>query len=273
MSIHALRAPRAILIRVGLLISLLLVAAAVVLHAQTGGPVPPAVVNVTPPVPTPPTPEAGSTITRYIRVTGSGSVHRKPDQAEITFLVSSTATSALMALKQNDDQITKVVQALQKGGVPPDNITTSGSSLVSPQSTATPANAPNPDETPTDVGEPAPPAPARYTANARVLVVTYEVSDASAIVQLGVYGGANAVLGMKFECKDIETLKQQALISALKDAADKAEILSLGVKAKILYAISVSELPATPAEIPGGAIAPPAEISVPMSIEVVYAIG
>jgi len=220
-------------------------------------------------------------------VTGYGVVKHKPEEAHIAFLVSTTAASAVMALSSNAAQVQKVISGLKDHGVPEGNIIYSESSLINvpdekpvPQASASPAAA-TPGDVQIDIpgsppGQespgPAKPAP-QFTANARVEVVTYEVGDASSIVQIGMYAGATGVIAMTFEPRDLPEKKQEALILAMKDAANKAEILSVGIKSKILYVISVSEISAGAPATPGIDLAPPAEVAVPGSIEVIYAIG
>jgi uncharacterized protein YggE len=241
-------------------------------------------------------------------VTGYGVVQVKPGEAHISFPISSMASNPVVSLRQNADQVSRVVHGLTDAGVPKDNITWSESSLETTQPApaagstgmgasagqpgqdlgagVTPPAPPGAGQVPVDVGgapapspEPGPVVPPssspehQYTANARVEVLTYVVGDASAIVQIGMAAGATSVLGMTFQPRGLPELKQQALTAALKDAASKAELLSIGVRVRVLYAISVSEVPAPQPDIPGGSVAPPALVSVPMAIDVVYAIG
>ena len=213
-------------------------------------------------------------IVRFIRVNGYGVVRAKPGEAHIVFLVSTTDASAVTALQDNEKQVAKVVAELEKRGVPAGNVVWSESSLVT--APLTPDLPPTSIDTGSDNGS----TPAsQYTANARVEAKTYKVSDAAGIVQIGMYAGATSVLGMSFLPSEIDKLKQQALVVALKDAANKAGVLALGISRKdqppiqLPFVISVTELPATAPESPGGAVAPPAEIAVPVNIEVVYAIG
>jgi len=187
----------------------------------------------------------------------------------MSFLVSTTNPSAVAALQENARQMSHVVADLKDKGVPGANIDFSESSLATP---AHPAQAPS-DGATIDTGDNNYGVPTQYTASGRVNVVTYDISHASAIVQIGMAAGATSVLGMSFEPNKPEELKQEALVKALRDAASKAAVLALGVKAQVLYAISVSELPAAAPEPPGITLAPPAELSVPISIEVVYAIN
>lgn len=240
-------------------------------------PLPPASIDTTlPAAPTPTPVEVGGAVPRFIRVTGSGVVRAKPGEAHVVFLVSSSDPYPVKALDDNTKKVDKVVAELVNRGVQRANILYSESSL-SPTSRNAAAGPPPDTGTPVDIdggvsdtsGGPS----TMYTANARVEVVTYEINHATQIVQIGMYGGATSVLGMRFAPSDVAELKAQALILAMKDAANKSRILAAGVNARILYAISVSEQPAASPEPPGVGLAPPAEVAVPVNIEITYAIG
>lgn len=261
-----------------------------------GGPLPPANVTITPdPTQTPSSNLGLGTATRFIRVSGSGVARTKPTEARIIFLVSTTKPMALAALKYNELEVAQVRRGLQLGGVPQENISWSPALLGNPPSLAPAPPAQNASgagnagsETPVDTaptggtgspeGVPAPQPPSttssepQFTAYTRLDVITHEINDVNGIEQIAMNAGATGVQGITLEAQNLPDIKQRALIAALKDAANKAEILALGVKVRVLYAISVSEQPAPP-DPSNSNVAPPTEISVPVNIEVVYAIG
>ncbi|MCA1596835.1 MAG: SIMPL domain-containing protein [Chloroflexi bacterium] len=244
--------------------------------AADPAPLPPASIETTlPAAPTPAPIQVGGTVPRFIRVSGFGVVRARPGEAHVVFLVSSSDPYPVKALDDNTKKVNKVIAELINRGVQQANILSSESSLSPAAHTA--ATAASPDTgTPVDidgVSGDAPAAPgASYTANARVEVVTYDITHATQIVQIGMYGGATSVLGMRFAPSNMAELKAQALILAMKDAANKSKILAAGVNARILYAISVTEQPAVAPEAPGMGVAPPAQVAVPVNIEITYAI-
>lgn len=155
-----------------------------------------------------------------VNVVGQGKVSYQPDVAEVTIGVQvDRAAFADLALKQLNEKMQKIVDAVKAAGIPQEDISTQNYSL-SPQYDYR-------DGVQVSAG---------YTANQQVVVKVKDIKDSqdklSKVIAESTKAGANQVLGIAFNVSNLEDLKQEARLKAIADAKNKAGSLAdaAGVK-------------------------------------------
>jgi uncharacterized protein YggE len=155
-----------------------------------------------------------------ISITGQGKVEYLPDIANISMGVQvDKAEKAEDALKQLDEKMKKIFEAVQKAGIPKEDIDTQNYVL-----------APHYDAADNVLKL------AGYDANQIIVVKTRDIqknSEAiSKIVSAAGAAGVNQINGISFEASGLNELKQEARLKAIADARGKAGMTAraLGIK-------------------------------------------
>ena len=141
-----------------------------------------------------------------ITVTAVGSVDAVPDRAELSFGVTTEATTAKEASTAHAARMTELIDALKEAGVPSDEIRTQYVSVSRRHSPA---------------GEQLP----GYTAENSVSVRVGS-GRAGAIVDLAVTNGATSTSGPVFDVSNRDELYRDALRAAVEEARKKAEAIA-----------------------------------------------
>src|SRR5262245_53494419 len=174
---------------------------------------------------------AGSTATaapqRTITVQGTGIVTTVPDEAQFTFGVSTTASTAKAALGGNAARMNRLIAALKAGGIAPADIQTAQISL-----------SPNTNENGSRV--------LSFTASNSVTVKTKAIATAGAIVDAAVGAGANLVSGPSLGPSDQRALQRRALKAAVADARGRALAIAQAARVRLGAVQTVSETSTTP---------------------------
>ena len=157
-----------------------------------------------------------------ITVNGSGSVNAVPDIAIWTFSVTSRAATARDALKNNGNEMRKVIAALKANGIASADLRTSQVSLGART---------NQDGTAVIAYE----ASNSATAKVRKQAATGDIVDAA------VEAGADNVNGPSFVVSNQAALYRQALQGAFEDAKAKATRLAQAGGLTLGKAIVISE--------------------------------
>lgn len=149
-----------------------------------------------------------------VTVTGEGRVSYVPDTATVTLGVQiDKAPSALSALTQLNQKISKILPAVKEAGVPDSDITTQNYTLY-----------PNYDYV-NGISY-----AAGYTANQQLTVKIRDLkSDSytvSTVIDAASKAGANQIQGITFDVSKLNDLQQEARIKALADARSKASALA-----------------------------------------------
>ena len=131
-----------------------------------------------------------------------------PDRASFAFTVETRAETAKAALAKNAATAAEVIAAVKNAGVAAADITTSQVALF-----------PQTNEAGTDV--------IGYAASNSISVET-TIAKAGTLVDAAVEAGANGVSGPMLPRSDDDALYRDALRSAVANAKDKAEALTLG---------------------------------------------
>jgi uncharacterized protein len=145
-----------------------------------------------------------------VTVFGQGKVSYQPDTAEITLGVQiDKAPNAQDALNQLNTKMAKIIDTVKAQGIMEEDIKTQNYSL-------------NPQYDYNDGST----TPAGYNANEQLIIKvkdTINNPDLVGKVTSAANGaGANQVLGVNYTVADINALKQQARLEAIKDAKSKA---------------------------------------------------
>ena len=156
-------------------------------------------------------------IVRYdqnqVTVMGQGKVSYQPDQAEVTLGVQvDKVVKADEALNQLNEKIGKIISAVEALGISKEDIKTQNYSL-SPQYEY--------KDGATNVSG--------YNATQNFVIkvkgVTENTGLVSQVVSAASIAGANQVVGINYSISDVNSLKQQARVEAIKDAKSKAGAL------------------------------------------------
>jgi uncharacterized protein YggE len=161
-----------------------------------------------------------------IRVTGEATITAKPDQAQIDIGVVTQAQTAQEAATQNAQKVDAVIAALRKAMGAGANIKTAGYSL-SPN-----YRYPERGGQPTITG---------YTASNSVQVKTNDLTQVGRIIDVATQSGANNIQSLRFEIKDEQAARAQALREAALKARAKADTLASALGLRIQRVLFVEE--------------------------------
>jgi len=160
---------------------------------------------------------------RQVTVIGQGRVTYQPDEALVTLGVQIDKVSkAEDALNQLNTKVNNIMAAVKAVGIPVENIQTQNYSL-NPQ-----YNYP-PNAAPVVYG---------YSANEQLVIKVTGYDQApnklGQVIAAASKAGANQVNNLSFDASNLNDLKQQARILAIKDARGKSQALAqaAGVKLK-----------------------------------------
>lgn len=164
---------------------------------------------------------------RTITVQGTGIVTAVPDEAQFTFGVSTTASTAKAALAGDAARMNRLIGALKSSGVAPADIQTAQISL-----------SPNTNENGSRV--------LSFTASNSVTVKTKAVAKAGSIVDAAVGAGANLVSGPSLGPSDSRALQRRALKAAVADARGRALAIAQAAHVRLGAVQTVSETSSAP---------------------------
>ncbi|BDC47926.1 hypothetical protein F183_A02420 [Bryobacterales bacterium F-183] len=162
----------------------------------------------------------------YLRATGEGSVTAQPDQARLTFGVTTQAITAADASQKNADLSTKVQAELKKMLGSNGKMRTNGFNL-SPNYRQTPQG-----QNPTISG---------YNANNSVEVTVDDIKLVGKLIDTGIKAGANNVHSIDFALKDPAPLRAEALKEASRRARAQADAIAQGLGGRAGRVLSASD--------------------------------
>lgn len=164
-----------------------------------------------------------------LTVTGTGLVETAPDQAYFTFGVHSTAVIAADAMTHNKHAMARAFDALREGGIPAEDIRTTGVSLTpryQRRQAGTIENAPR---------------ITGYEAHNTVTVTVDEISRLGEVLDNLVSAGVNGIDRVRYGISDSSALEAEARAMAARAARDKAEAYAEAIGTEITGIISMSE--------------------------------
>ncbi len=170
---------------------------------------------------------ASAAAPRTITVNGTGIVTSVPNEAEFSFGVSVTGSSANTALRANARRMNALIAAIRKQGVPERAIQTAEISL-SPNTNSDGAKILN------------------FTASNSVSVTTEAIAKSGSIVDAAVAAGANTISGPTLTPSDQLALERRALGAAIGDARARALAIAAAAHVKVGEVETVTEVSSSP---------------------------
>lgn len=163
--------------------------------------------------------------TPTLSVTGSGNVTVIPDKANVTLGVSTHAKDAASAQNENARRAAAVQAAVKALGIDDKAIKTQNYSFrPTYEQNARHENQIN-----------------GYTVDNSVVVTIEDLGKVGKVIDAALRAGANQVNSLTFAARSTDALKKVALIAAVNDAKNKAEIIAQGLNSRIVGVQHVSE--------------------------------
>lgn len=160
-----------------------------------------------------------------LQVQAQADARRAPDIATVSAGVVTQAADGNAAMRQNAEQMTRVLAALKAAGVADKDVQTSGINLQPQYRYA----------------ENQPPAITGYQASNTVNVKLRDVAKLGKVLDALVASGANQINGPSFAIDNPEPLYDQARIDALKLAQARAETYAKALGLRVRRIVSIGE--------------------------------
>ncbi|WP_337517189.1 SIMPL domain-containing protein [Mitsuokella jalaludinii] len=160
-----------------------------------------------------------------LSVDGQGTGTAAPDIATVTIGVTTQGKDAAKA--QNDNAwVSNQIQAAVRGlGIEEKDIQTRNYSFYPNYST-------DKDHRNEVTG---------YTVNNSVIVVVRDIKLTGKVIDAALSNGANEINSLDFSASDTKAVREVALLNAIQDARDKADIIAKGLGKRIVGIQNVSE--------------------------------
>lgn len=160
-----------------------------------------------------------------LSVDGTGTGTAAPDMATVTIGVTTQGKDAAKA--QNDNAwVSNQIQAAVRGlGIEEKDIQTRNYSFYPNYST-------DKDHRNEVTG---------YTVNNSVIVVVRDIKLTGKVIDAALSNGANEINSLDFSASDTKAVRKVALLNAIQDARDKADIIAKGLGKRIVGIQNVSE--------------------------------
>lgn len=160
-----------------------------------------------------------------LSVDGQGTGTAAPDMATVTIGVTTQGKDAAKA--QNDNAwVSNQIQAAVRGlGIAEKDIQTRNYSFYPNYST-------DKDRRNEVTG---------YTVNNSVIVVVRDIKLTGKVIDAALNNGANEINSLDFSASDTKAVRKVALLNAVQDARDKADIIAKGLDKRIVGIQNVSE--------------------------------
>mgnify|MGYP003605140529 FL=1 len=160
-----------------------------------------------------------------LNVSAQAEARRVPDVATISAGVVTQAADGNTAMRQNAEQMAKVMAAIKAAGIAEKDIQTSGISL-NPQYRYVE------NEAPSITG---------YQASNTVSLKVRDITKLGKVLDSLAAQGANQINGPSFQIDQPEPVYDEARLAALKKAKDRAETYAKALDLKVRRIISISE--------------------------------
>lgn len=160
-----------------------------------------------------------------LSVDGQGTGTAAPDMATVTIGVTTQGKDAAKA--QNDNAwVSNQIQAAVRGlGIAEKDIQTRNYSFCPNYST-------DKDRRNEVTG---------YTVNNSVIVVVRDIKLTGKVIDAALNNGANEINSLDFSASDTKAVRKVALLNAVQDARDKADIIAKGLGKRIVGIQNISE--------------------------------
>ena len=204
-----------------------------------------------------------------LNVSAQAEARRVPDVATISAGVVTQAADGNTAMRQNAEQMAKVMAAIKAAGIAEKDIQTSGISL-NPQYRYVE------NEAPSITG---------YQATNTVSLKVRDITKLGKVLDSLASQGANQINGPTFQIDQPEPVYDEARLAALKKARDRAETYAKALGLSVRRIVSISEggggfrpVPMMAMAAPRGKMemdtaVSPGETEVSVSLDVVFELG
>ena len=204
-----------------------------------------------------------------LNISAQAEARRVPDVATLSAGVVTQATDGNTAMRQNAEQMTKVLAAIKAAGIAERDVQTSGVNL-SPQYRYAE------NEAPKITG---------YQASNTVSLKVRDIAKLGKVLDALAAQGANQINGPQFEIDQPEPVYDEARLAALKKAQARAETYAKALGLRVRRIVSISEsgggnfrpvmMRAAPMAMAADASTPvsPGESTVSVNLDVVFDLG
>lgn len=172
-----------------------------------------------------PVPVSADTSVPTLSVQGEGVANATPDIATITIGVTTHAGDANQAQSENAATSAQVNKAIRALGISEKDIQSSNYSFYPTYKTE------NGHRSAID----------GYTVNNSVVVTVRNISITGQVIDAGLSAGANEISSLDFSVSNQSLVRKEALIAAVNDARDKADVIAKALGKHIVGIQNVSE--------------------------------
>ncbi len=161
---------------------------------------------------------------RTITVTSTATVKAAPDEAVVDLGVTSQSPDSAQAFAQNGTDMQAVLDALKAAGVAEKDLQTLRVSL---------------DQKVVDRGKPS--EHTVFVASNRIEVTVHDLSTVGTVIDAAVHAGADSVDGVRFQLENPNTVRTDALASAVRGAREKADALASAAGTQVVRVVTIQE--------------------------------
>ena len=163
---------------------------------------------------------------RWIQVTGEGAVDAPPDLAILRLEVMTIEKSPQEATSKNNAIIARVLKDLTDNGIPEKDLETTNFKL-SPQR---------------EYRKNLPPLVTGYQASNSLMIKIRDLEKVGKYMQLAIEAGGNNFESLSFTVEDSKPLIDEARVKAMKNALDKAEMMTEALNVGLGPPLVISEI-------------------------------
>ena len=160
-----------------------------------------------------------------LSINAQAEARRVPDIATLSTGVVTRATDTNAAMRENAEQMERVIAAIRKAGIAERDIQTSGVNLY-------PQYQHHENSTPTITG---------YQASNTVNVTVRDIGKLGQVIDAMVAAGANQINGPSFDVEDKESAYDEARRAAVEKARGRAEMYAKTLGLRVRRIVSISE--------------------------------
>lgn len=160
-----------------------------------------------------------------VTVTGTGKAKLTPDRYSFNVGVQTISTTVDDAVRENNDRVAAVIEALKKAGATAAEIRTSNFTIFPQQ----------------DYQQGKLPRITGYQVNNTVTVTRDKIGDAGKLLQAALNAGVNTSSGLQFLVSDPSRGRDEGMRAAFADAKAKATTLAQAAGRSVGKALTISE--------------------------------
>lgn len=160
-----------------------------------------------------------------VTATGEGKALAAPDQAEMSFGVTTQGTDSKKVLDDASKKAEAIIAALKKAGIDDKDLQTSGVNLYPQQ----------------EYREGAAPRITDYQASVQVRATIKKIDETGDVITAAANAGATDIGGPTFTLSDQSTSRAEAIDTAVEDARARADVMAKAAGKSVGDVVSISE--------------------------------